>query len=63
MLFSACRKLDKEGPDTAIVSIKVSHSQTSSRITGINRSYTSDNDTELIALVTDNTTFNKQYLS
>jgi hypothetical protein len=63
MLFSACRKLDKEGPDTAIVSIKVSHSQTSSRITGINRSYTSDNDTELIALVTDNTTFDKQYLS
>ena len=63
LLFSACRKLDKEGPATAIVSIKISKSQTSSRMTGINRSYAADVDTELIALVTDNTTFNQQYLS
>ena len=63
LLFSACRKLDKEGPATASVSIKISKRQTSSRMTGINRSYTADVDTELIALVTDNTTFNQQYLS
>ena len=63
VLFSSCNKLDKEGPATATVRIKVSHSQTSSRVTGINRSYTSDNDTELIALVTDNTNFNQEYLT
>ena len=61
--FSACRKLDKEGPATATVSITVSHSQSSSRIAGTNRSFTADVDTELIALVPDNTTFNQEYLS
>jgi hypothetical protein len=63
LLFSACRKLDKEGPATATVSITVSHSQSSSRIAGTNRSFTADVDTELIALVPDNTTFNQEYLS
>jgi hypothetical protein len=61
--FSACRKLDKEGPATATVRITVSHSQSSSRIAGTNRSFTADVDTELIALVPDNTTFNQEYLS
>ena len=63
LLFSACRKLDKEGPATATVRITVSHSQSSSRIAGTNRSFTADLDTELIALVPDNTTFNQEYLS
>ena len=63
LLFSSCRKLDKEGPATATVRITVSHSQSSSRIAGINRSFTPDVDTELIALVPDNTTFNQEYLS
>ena len=63
LLFSSCRKLDKEGPATATVSIKVNHSRSSSRMTGISRSFTTDVDTELIALVTENTTFNQQYLS
>ena len=63
LLFSSCRKLDKEGPATATVSIKVNHSRSSSRMTGISRSFTTAEDTELIALVTDNTTFNQQYLS
>jgi hypothetical protein len=63
LLFSACRKLDKEGPATATVRITVSHSQSSSRIAGTNRSFTADVDTELIALVPDNTTFNQEYLS
>jgi hypothetical protein len=63
ILFSSCRKLDKEGPATATVSIKVNHSRSSSRMDGISRSFTTDVDTELIALVTENTTFNQQYLS
>jgi hypothetical protein len=63
LLFSACRKLDKEGPATATVRITVSHSQSSSRIAGTNRSFNADVDTELIALVPDNTTFNQEYLS
>ena len=63
ILFSSCRKLDKEGPATTTVSIKVNHSRSSSRMDGISRSFTTDVDTELIALVTENTTFNQQYLS
>jgi hypothetical protein len=63
MLFSACRKLDKEGPATATVSIVLSHSQSASRMARVSTSFTAGVDTELIALVTDNTTFNQKYLS
>jgi hypothetical protein len=63
LLFFACRKLGKEGPATATVSISVSHSQSSSRMAGKSRSFTAAVDTELIVLVTDNTTFNQEYLS
>jgi len=63
LLFSSCRKLDKEGPATATVSIKVNHSRSSSRMAGTITSFTAAVDTELIALVPDNTTFNQQYLS
>ena len=63
LLFSSCRKLDKEGPATATVSIKVNHSRSSSRMAGTITSFTAAVDTELIALVPDNTTFNQKYLS
>ena len=63
LLFSACGKLDKEGPATATISISLDHSQSSSRMARTITSFTADVDTELIALVTDNTTFNRQYLS
>ena len=53
LLFSSCRKLDKEGPATATVSIKVNHSRSSSRMTAISRSFTTEVDTELITLVTE----------
>ncbi len=57
LLFSACKKIDKAGPATAIVSIKLNHSQSSSRMAGVSTSFTAGADTELIALVPDNTTF------
>ena len=63
ILFLACNKIDKAGHATAIVSIKLSHSQSSSRMAGVSTSFTAGVDTELIALVTDNTTFNQKYLS
>ena len=63
LLFSACRKLDKEGPATATVSIVLNHSQSASRMARVSTSFTAGADTELIALVTDNTTFNQKYLS
>jgi hypothetical protein len=63
LLFSACRKLDKEGPATAIVSINLNHSQSTSRMARVSTSFTTGVDTELIVLVSDNTTFNQQYLS
>jgi hypothetical protein len=63
VLFYACGKLDKEGPATATISISLDHSQSSSRMARTITSFTADVDTELIALVTDNTTFNQQYLS
>ena len=53
LLFSSCRKLDKEGPTTANISIKVNHSRSSSRMTEFSRSFTTEVDTELIALVTE----------
>jgi hypothetical protein len=63
LLFSACRELDKEGPATAIVSINLNHSQLTSRMARVSTSFTTGVDTELIVLVSDNTTFNQQYLS
>ena len=63
LIFSSCRKLDKEGPATATVSIKVNHSQSASRMARVSTSFTAGVDTELIVLVPDNTTFNQQYLS
>jgi hypothetical protein len=63
LLFSACKKIDKAGPATAIVSIKLNHSQSSSRMAGVSTSFTVGADTELIALVPDNTTFKQKYLS
>ena len=63
VLFYACRKLDKEGPATATVSIVLSHSQSTSRMARVSTSFNAGTDTELIALVPDNTTFNQKYLS
>ena len=63
LIFFSCRKLDKEGPATAIVSIKLGHSQSSSRMARVSTSFTEGLDTELIALVPDNTTFTQEYLS
>ena len=63
LLFYACRKLDKEGPATAIVSIKLGHSLSSSRTARVSTSFTAGLDTELIALVPDNITFSQEYLS
>ena len=40
LLFSACKKIDKTEPATAIVSIKLNHSQLSSRMTGVRTSFT-----------------------
>ena len=56
LLFSACRKLDKEGPATATVSIVLNHSQSASRMARVSTSFTAGADTELLALVTYNTT-------
>jgi hypothetical protein len=63
VLLYACRKLDKEGPATATVSIVLSHSQSTSRMARVSTSFNAGTDTELIALVPDNTTFNQKYLS
>ena len=63
LLFSACNNIDKEGPATAIVSIKLNHSQSSSRMARVSTSFTAGVDTELIALVPDNSTFSQEYLS
>ena len=40
LLFSACKKIDKTEPATAIVSIKLNHSQLSSRMAGVRTSFT-----------------------
>ena len=63
ILLYSCRKLDKEGPPTATVSIKLNHSHSSSRIAGVSTNLTAGIDTELIVLVPDNTTFKQHYLS
>ena len=63
LLLSACNNIDKAGPATAIVSIKLNHRQSSSRMAGVSTSFTAGVDTELIALVPDNTTFQQKYLS
>ena len=63
LLFSACNNIDKAGPATATVSIKLNHSQSSSRMAGVSTSFTAGADTELIALVPDNTSFQQKYLS
>ena len=63
LLFSACNNIDKAGPATATVSIKLNHSQSSSRMVGFSSSLTDNISTELIALVPDNTSFSQCYLS
>ena len=63
VLFYACNNIDKAGPATAIVSIKLNHSQSSSRMARVSTSFTAGVDTELIVLVPDNSTFSQEYLS
>ena len=63
LLFSACNNVDKAGPATATVSIKMSRSQSSARMVGLSSSLTDNISTELIALVPDNTSFSQCYSS
>jgi len=63
LLFSACKKIDKAGPATAKVSIKMNRSQSSSRLQYVSSNLTDNISTELIALVPDNTSFSQCYLS
>ena len=63
LVLTGCKKIEKEGSGTATVRMKLNHGQSSSRMAGVNLDFTDGVDTELIALVADNTPFSQNYQS
>jgi len=63
LVLTGCKKIEKEGSGTATVRMKLNQGQSSSRMAGVNSDFTDGVDTELIALVADNTPFSQNYQS